>query len=357
MLLATAWGVTLGAFATHSSAGTYEVLYSFSYQGLPDDEGPVVASPVADGSGNIYGYTRYPFRCTPRDYKCTLGGLYRYSLLGRGYQEVYAFSAEGDQPVGSPVVDRGVVYGVLRSGGLEGKGAVFRYDPATGMRFVPFPVDTKTQTKNFSQLTGLTVMPSGDAYGLASAGIYRINSAFNRLDWVFEFASPVPSSESSMTQKDGLLFGSTQDFGFQFDPVTGEFMSWPSVGSALGLTFDGSGSLWGVFSTRISRFDDLSSEVRAHKFTNKTGATPPSGMVLAKTGLMYGVTRRGGDCESCGTIYRMNPVTSRYTVVHEFERDALENQPMGLTADADGVLYGHAAGGLLSGGVLFRFVP
>lgn len=337
----------LAAVATPSVASTFEVIYSFAYP----EEGFARATPAADGRGNLYGYTDIEYcwtNCLPR------GSLYRYSVGGGVYETVYRFSAEGNRAVGNPVAADGVVYGVFQGGGLNARGAAFRYDPVAGMQLLSFPADERS----YVPLTGLTITPSGELFGVASIGIYKINRAFTRFTWEHSFQPAVSSNPGSMAQRNGQLFGGTRTFNFQFDPATGAFSSLPASDETFGLTFDETGGLWSVLIKSISKFDASSALVPVHKFNERTGQYPRSGMVLGDDGLLYGVTERGGACDRCGAIYSMNPVTNQYTVLHNFAKKGPNGTvPLGLVKGDDGALYGHAAGGLFAGGVLFRFVP
>lgn len=336
----------LAVVAAPSSASTYEVIHSFAV----GDEGYVQASPASDGRGNLYGYTDFKDCDNP----CLYGGLYRYSVLGRAYETVYDFSAEAYYPAGSPVGDNGVVYGVLRKGGVTGQGAAFKYDPAAGMKMLSFP----NGNPFYAPLTGLTVTPSGEVFGLATYGIYKINRAFTQVTWVHTFTWPVSSNPGSMAQEKGTLYGGTSTFNFQFEPATGAFVSNPASEATLGLTFDDAGSLWSVLPRSISRFGASYALKTVHRFTSATGNTPRSGMVLGADGLLYGVTERGGACADCGTIYSLDPATGRYSTLHAFKTAGPGGRkPYGLVKGDDGALYGHAGGGLFAGGVLFRFVP
>ena len=74
--------------------------------------------------------------------------------------------------------------------------------------------------------------------------------------------------------------------------------------------------------------------------------------------MLYGTTRFGG-AEEAGTIYRLNPATGAFAIVHAMTV-AEGIGPVGpLLLDSDGAFYGSAyAGGDSTGsGTIFRFDP
>ena len=95
---------------------------------------------------------------------------------------------------------------------------------------------------------------------------------------------------------------------------------------------------------------------------HRLGATPASSpwgpLALGPDGMLYGTTRFGGS-EEAGTIYRLNPATGAFTIVHAMTR-AEGIGPVGpLLLDSDGAFYGSAyTGGNSTGaGTIFRFDP
>jgi len=83
-----------------------------------------------------------------------------------------------------------------------------------------------------------------------------------------------------------------------------------------------------------------------YRFTGGTdGSTPQSSLLLDAHGNLYGTTVYGGanctDSRGCGTIFRLNPTTGKYAVLHRFRGPADGLYPLaGLVRDAAGNLFG-----------------
>jgi uncharacterized repeat protein (TIGR03803 family) len=79
------------------------------------------------------------------------------------------------------------------------------------------------------------------------------------------------------------------------------------------------------------------------------GAVPGSGLIIDKTGNLYGTTYEGGDMTSCsqlgcGTVFKVAPDRTE-TVIYAFQNSGDGQMPLGgVTADKEGNLYGATAG-------------
>jgi uncharacterized repeat protein (TIGR03803 family) len=101
-----------------------------------------------------------------------------------------------------------------------------------------------------------------------------------------------------------------------------------------------------------------------HKFIGPPdGATPSSGLLLGKDGVLYGVTGTGGTAGD-GVVFKLTPPASGQgdwaeTVLYNFEGGNDGIAPYGtLIADENGVLYGSTAGGgSANAGVVFSLTP
>jgi uncharacterized repeat protein (TIGR03803 family) len=91
------------------------------------------------------------------------------------------------------------------------------------------------------------------------------------------------------------------------------------------------------------------------------GDTPSSGVVMDKTGNLYGVTIAGGDpsCQ-CGVVYKLAPNAKgkrTYTVLYRFTGFDGAQPAANLILDSNGNLYGTTLTGGSSGGVVFEITP
>ena len=142
------------------------------------------------------------------------------------------------------------------------------------------------------------------------------------------------------------------------------------------LVADTSGMLYGTTDTggvggggTVFRFDPATGQVTTlYSFTTfgPKGSGPAAGVILGANGLLYGTTETGGTgtCSlGCGTVFRLNPVTSDLTTLVDFQNDAQGIRPHGLVLHG-GLLYGTTIyGGYIpgpgnsGGGTLFSVNP
>lgn len=100
-----------------------------------------------------------------------------------------------------------------------------------------------------------------------------------------------------------------------------------------------------------------------HNFTGGAGGDNPSGgLVMDKSGNLYGVTVYGGDSNcSCGVVYKLSPSANgkwKYTVLHQFTGYDGAQPIAQLILDNQGNLYGTTAtGGEGGAGVAFELTP
>lgn len=109
------------------------------------------------------------------------------------------------------------------------------------------------------------------------------------------------------------------------------------------------------------RRDGTGYSILRHFRTNDDGGQSPGGLVLSSDGMLYGTTRAGGSHtnaagEGLGTVYKVNPDGSAFTVLHQFGSVADDgaNPVAALIEGGDGRLYGTTEfGGSHSAGTVF----
>jgi uncharacterized repeat protein (TIGR03803 family) len=102
-----------------------------------------------------------------------------------------------------------------------------------------------------------------------------------------------------------------------------------------------------------------------HSFTGAPtdGLNPIGGMIQGLDGMLYGTTTYGGSgsgCDSgCGTIFRIAPNGSGYTLLHNFTVGATDGYlPTGVIQGPDGTLYGTTSfGGAADAGTIYQLAP
>jgi uncharacterized repeat protein (TIGR03803 family) len=94
-----------------------------------------------------------------------------------------------------------------------------------------------------------------------------------------------------------------------------------------------------------------------------SGQEPRGGLLIGRSGVLYGTTSGGGTGCGCGTVFALTPPTTRggawtETVLHRFD-GADGSGPVGdLVSDASGALYGTTPkGGKFDHGAVFRLAP
>lgn len=93
-----------------------------------------------------------------------------------------------------------------------------------------------------------------------------------------------------------------------------------------------------------------------HEFTDLSGSNPSGELLEHSNGKLYGTTTRGGDSlSSRGVIFRINKDGTGYEVLKSFDQKSEGQSPQSpLVMDNQGNLFGVAVGGgLLNGGLIF----
>ncbi|HEY5911244.1 MAG TPA: choice-of-anchor tandem repeat GloVer-containing protein, partial [Verrucomicrobiae bacterium] len=268
-----------------------------------------------------------------------LWGTTGTTVLGQtNFQRILSFGPEqwqGSSPRGQLLeASDGMLYGTTYQGGSNNLGTVFR------------------------------VAKNGSAFGVLHAFGYS----------VFPFSGLVEGSDGALygttsgggAHNGGTVFKLNKDgFGFttlkDFSPEAGEG-SVP-IGMLLKAT-DGKfyGTTTGGGSNNFGTIFRLNSDGGAfetvYHFRGTNGSYPVAGVIQGEDGLLYGVARNGG-ASDLGTIFRIRPDGSNYTVLREFlghgQNDG--SLPLGnLVQASDHFLYGttYSGGYLNDSGTVFR---
>ncbi len=150
--------------------------------------------------------------------------------------------------------------------------------------------------------------------------------------------------------KQGVLYGTAGSGG------TGACSSGPGCGVVFKLTPSGSGYTESVLYSFQGSPND---------------GAGPYGLIIGKSGALYGTTSSGGlqssacpDGNGCGTVFRLTPSLNGYveTILYFFQGGGDGANPVsGLVADKVGALYGVTIGGGLCGnggcGTVFKLTP
>ena len=337
--------LTLVSFAT-AWASTQKVLYSFTGGtdgGVPDQSHTL----VFDKTGNLYGTT-------------SAGGLYgqgtvfELSPTPSGWTEtvLYSFTggADGAYPWGGVVIDAaGNLYGSTFSGGDAWChcGIVFQLTPSEG-GWTQTVLYTFTGDFDGGRPNGLVLVGDGQLFGSAQFGgpkgwgiifeLWRSESSWSFGIYNYFKGSDGRWPEATLAALGNSLFGTTSAAGnFSNGNV---FWSW------------GPGK-WG-----IENLHSFNSKGAPGNHPDSTVAVVPDDGVF----IVYGTTLYGGKCGSCGTVFELNWAWGNGTkpglkVLHAFLGPDGE-MPRGLILDKTGSLYGLTqAGGPSLNGTVFKLTP
>lgn len=227
-------------------------------------------------------------------------------------------------------------------GGSTGGGTVFRISASGDFTNLYSFIGSVSSDVGFQPLAGLVQASDGNFYGTAYSGgtngagtVFQIgpNGGYRLLHDFGSFTGDGRVPMAGLIQgSDGNLYGTTQ----------------------LGGTADGT-----VFRITTNGVITI-----LHNFTGyNDGSAPQAGLVWGNDGYFYGTTSEGGTNQlgsNGGTVFRMNPSSGDYTILHEFPAftgDG-ESPDAALVLGSDGNFYGTTVSGGASGhGAVFRISP
>ena len=342
-------------------AQTYKVLHAFERgDPLPTD------SLLQGTTGTLYGVSQSG--------GIGNGALFKVEPDGSGYTVLHSFDGfDGREPLGSLVQGTdGALYGTTSwSNGAGNGGHVFSIQPdGSGFR-------TLAIIAQGSQ-SALVSAPDGTLYGTTTWGgdnnqgtVFKIKQDGSGLDAIHVFnGSDGQTPIGGLTLgPDGTLYGTTyyggpngagvlfrlkgDGKGFAVLHTFGVGLFNPEGALALGpggvLFGTTNGGYGGVY--RINT--DGSAYAALRTFALEDGVGPWSGLLLATDGLLYGTNIAGGPLAAVGTVYRMSPDGSAFTIVHPFSGTDGSYPKAGLIEGSDGLLYGCTTG-RGARGALFR---
>jgi|GEM_PF-3560863 len=400
-------------FRVRADGSGYTVLHSFArateggapYAGLLQDSGgtlygttsrggPLGAGTVfkmlPDGSGftvlaNTASYAGLIQASDGALYGTSYGGhgsVFKILPDGSGFTILHAFSGfeDGDQPYAGLIQGReGVLYGTTSAGGVAGSGTAFKILPDgsgfTVLHSFPFVGgDGATPTGGLIQGSDGTLYGTTTAGGVGARGTifkmlpngdeYTILHSFAGADGAAPYSGLIQGSDGALygTTSEGLGNGGTifkllpDGSGFT---LLRRFSGYPDgYASRAGLMQAKDGALYGANSsggvnaggTMFKMFPDGSGFTVVHSFmfTAPDGTRPSTGLTLTSDAALYGTTLRGGGMGFFATIFRTLPDGSGHGVVFRFSQ-ANDRSPIGeLIQGSDGTLYGATGAGTFS---------
>ena len=298
--------------AAASANAQYTELYNFNWHS--EGANPLNPALMAQGQdGNLYG--------TLQSTLTGVGSVFSWSVPTSTVAKIYGFSgADGSTPQSGLTLGLdGSFYGTTETGGMLGKGSVFKISSGGVLtQLYSFTDGTDSAYPWAPPVQG----PDGSLYGVTYNGTnpgraYKITPA-----GVFAVIATLPSKTQAplIFANDGNLYGTT--------PYGGTY----NRGTVFKMTPKGVLTI-------------------IHSFTAELPAGP---VIQAADGKLYGTTPWGGT-NGEGTIYSMSLSGGSFKVLHNFLLSEANNSQSGLVQGSDKFLYGVAqAGGGNGQGSLFK---
>lgn len=317
------------------------------------------------------------------------GAVFRLRGDGSGFSILAALESatiDGATPQDGVVVAGGILYGTTARGGEGGLGTVYRISPYGGgyarLHSFRFAIlgDTPSGPLAFyfdNRLYGTTLLGGTGWVGT----VYRLNTDGSAFEVVHSFAESTDGSRPTggvVDGGDGYLYGTASSGGangggtlFRLHPVTLEFAvlhAFPSGSQPQGSLLRSGSSLFGTtknggadFRGSIFAFNIAGGTVTtlySFSTSGSDGCSPNGGLAVGPGGLLYGTAEACG-AYSAGTVFRIAPGGSNFSVVHTFDgNDGRSPRGPLVLGGAPGVLYGTTAyGGEKGAGSVFQLFP
>lgn len=323
------------------------------------------------------------------------GVIYEYDYVNNVYtKKIDLSSVNGSKPTGSLVLANGKMYGLTDSGGVNNRGVLFEYDFINNIYTKKFDMDI---VNGANPKSSLLPAANGKLYGTTRTGgangvgvIFEydpVNSTYTRkVDLVSAVTGSVPET-SFLEVINGELYALMSGGGFasggtliKYDYINNVVTKLKDFSIATGAssTLDGrltvgpNGKLYGLNPlSGVPRFNRSGSGAMfEYDYTNniyrkiltfahaKDGAVPVGSLTLANNGKTYGLTHDGG-LYNGGVIfeydYHSNSYTKKYDI-QDIPPDFNGIYPKGgLTAASNGKLYGTTSTGASFIGTIFEY--
>ncbi len=310
-------------FRINQDGSDFQVLHRFS--GGSDGAGPV-SGLIQGSNGALYGTT---FGIRTFSNIQNGGTIYRINPDGTGYVVLRKLGGpDGILPDG-PLLEGidGAFYGTTTRAGSTDGGTLFKIN-ADGSGFAVVR-NLNGNGQSPSPGRNLAQTSDGTLYSASGSIVYSIKPDGSSYTVLINFAANPDGANprSSLLQaSDGTFYGTTHQGG----PA--------NAGVIFKLNADGGG------------FSVLKS------FTGSDGRGPVGKLIQGSDGALYGVTRERGN-NLYGTIYKINPDGSGFTVLKHLTDAEGRNPDEGVIQGHDGALYGVASGGSGNAGTVFRLNP
>ena len=324
--------VALAAFSflvlqTLNSDAQYTVLHNFT-GGTTDGSYPY-GSLISDGT-YLYGMTQ-------QGGSNGGGTIFKINTGGSGYLKLLDFTGatNGQDPMGSFISDGTNLYGMTWQGGTNNKGAVFKIKP-DGSSYLKL-LDFAGAANGSAPYYGSLYSDGTYLYGMTTSGganndgtIFKIKPDGSGYTLLLSFAG---TTNGSMPYNSTLISDGTYLYGM----TTGG-----------GANSDGT-----IFKIK----PDGSSYSKLLDFAGTSNGSAPQGSLYYDGTFLYGMTSSGG-ANNFGTIFKIKPDGTGYTLLLSFAGITNGKTPYGSLISDGTFLYGMtSAGGANSDGAIFEIKP
>ncbi|RAV98869.1 choice-of-anchor tandem repeat GloVer-containing protein [Pseudochryseolinea flava] len=315
------------------------------------------------------------------------GVIFEWNPGTNSYKNKINFNTapDGSTPLGDLIAVDGKFYGMTSSGGNNGSGVLFRWDPAINVFTKLFDFSV-TQGRNPQ---GILVHRDGKLYGMTVAGGIHHDGVIFSYDLLtnvyskkvdFDCGTTGCLPQGSLTWENGKFYATTQRGGatnggtiFEWEPITNVFTKRYDFQRTTGyrptstLTFQ-NGKFYGTTNDGgpdptfqaggVFQWDPLTNNYTLLKSFTSAVATSAHGELTYVNGKFYGLASNGG-LDGVGTIYSLDLSSNEFKAEYSFMFNASGIAPKGALTLSDGKLYGTAErdGPSAGGGYLFWYEP
>lgn len=371
-----------GAIIYEYNPATNEITKKYSLN--INNEGNIPNGITLVNNGKIYGLTTYGGLNNS-------GVLFEYDPSSNIYTKKIDFDGtnNGEKPNDRLIqASNGKLYGTTSTGGINGVGVLFEYDPV--INSLTKKVDFNVTLIGKKPIGKLVQASNGMLYGLTSGGginndgvlfEYDISNGSISKKIDFEYYNNGSRPISLMKAINGKLYGLTIDGGNYGNGVLFEYdISNSSISKKIDYKNDSTGAnptgslieinngkYYGMTGSGGSQNKGVLFEydINTNTFYKKidfgnalNGSSPQGKLILAKNKKFYGLTTKGGTKEK-GVLYEFNPKTNTYSKKIDFGDISNGSSPKGSLFRANNdKLYGlTSSGGIYDNGVLFEYDP
>ena len=338
------WGATFvggsngggSIFKTNDSGDNISNVRSFLNNASGDASS---ALPIMQASnGIIYGMTN-------RGGDNKRGTIYKYDIASSTYTKLVDFDKtnKGSEPFGYLIqASNGKLYGMTPKGGLHGSGVIFQYNITTNTFIKKF--DFGTTNTGEHPMGSFLKATNGKLYGMNREGglnnkgiIFEYDPATNIFTKKYDFTDigGRRPNGTMMQALNGKIYGMTYSGGtnndgviFEYDPVTNVYtkkinfdeitkgehpadaLLQASNGKLYGMTSEG-----GMYGKGVLFEYDIATNTFTKKVDfdgSSKGKYPVGKLMQAPNGKLYGLTSQGG-ANDTGVLFEFDPTTDIFT--------------------------------------------